>query len=126
MRDDSVKAGCGCLVALVAVAAMIVLALVYSGSRFDETVTVTGKYVRCRDCECSSGHLPGGACSADEHGAIEAWNARWERTCRNNSQEGGISLLCSACGAYTPWIADAVHAFAARRCGNCGAKVVEE
>lgn len=51
-------------------------------------------------------------------------NARCERTCHNLSESGGTGLLCSECGAYTPWIADATHAFPARRCGNCGAKVV--
>lgn len=46
MRDDSVKAGCGCLIALILAAALVVAALVYSGSRFDETVTITGKDVK--------------------------------------------------------------------------------
>ncbi len=40
-----------------------------------------GKYVKCRDCEASSGHLPGDACNADEAHAAEAWNNRVERTC---------------------------------------------
>lgn len=42
-----------------------------------------GKYVKCRSCEASSGHLPGGACAADEHAAAQAWNARTtpERRC---------------------------------------------
>lgn len=48
-----------------------------------------------------------------------------DTTCHNISQDGGTGLLCDVCGAYTPWIADATHAFPARRCGNCGAKAVE-
>lgn len=46
MSDDSVKAGCGCLLSVVVIAAMIVLTLVYSGSRFEETITITGKDVK--------------------------------------------------------------------------------
>lgn len=40
-----------------------------------------GKYVKCRSCEASSGHLPGGACSADERTAIGAWNTRQPLEC---------------------------------------------
>ena len=40
-----------------------------------------GKYVKCRDCEASSGHVLGGACNADERHAAEAWNRRQPLEC---------------------------------------------
>lgn len=87
-----------------------------------------GKYVKCRSCEASSGHLPGGACSADERTAAETWNARWERTCHMNytslyDEEGAGGIECGECGwseLYDPGYPHPAH------CPGCGAKVVSE
>lgn len=63
-----------------------------------------GKYVKCRDCEASSGHLPGGACSADEQRAAEAWNMRhpleYTRMYRVSlyDEEGVDGIECDECG----------------------------
>lgn len=85
-----------------------------------------GKYVKCRDCEASSGHLPGGSCSADEGAAVEAWNARWERTCHMQyvslyDEECVDGIECDECG-WTE-IHDTDDPVPAR-CPGCGSKVV--
>ena len=51
----------------------------------------------------------------------EAWNARYERTCRNIDAHGGF--LCSRCGErrFTGWGEDDYE-----RCPRCGALVEEE
>ena len=86
-----------------------------------------GKYVKCRDCEASSGHLPGGSCSADEGAAVEAWNARWERTCHDSYD--GREFGCSECGAVAHLLirdeAGEWQRAMPDRCPACGAKVVE-
>ena len=63
---------------------------------------------------------------ATEEEAIEAWNTRAERTCRNVAKERGcwsVEFLCSECGHeayhydYKPAVGE--------HCLGCGAKVVE-
>ena len=48
--------------------------------------------------------------------ASEAWNTRWERTCKPIRK--GTSVSCDVCGSelHDPY----------RFCGGCGAKVVDE
>lgn len=41
-----------------------------------------GKYVSCLDCD-NGAHFPGEGSTANENDAIEAWNTRAERTCKN-------------------------------------------
>ena len=65
-----------------------------------------------------------------ESEAIEAWNTRAERTCRNLSDDDNW-FCCSKCGAETRgfMVDDFAMAVeigkAASRCPNCGAKVVD-
>lgn len=60
------------------------------------------------DCE-----FPADEWYISEGFAIEAWNARWERTCKPVRK--GTSISCDACGSelHDPF----------RFCGGCGAKV---
>lgn len=56
-----------------------------------------------------------GVCATEEEVA-QAWNARYERTCKPICK--GTSISCDACGSelHDPF----------RFCGGCGAKVVDE
>lgn len=95
-------------------------------------------FVRCTDKGCA-------ARTRQYHennvGAVNAWNARAERTCRNVNKEwektsfahAGTSFCCSECGAhyvdcesYYAALADAnEEGIRTNYCPNCGAKVVE-
>lgn len=69
--------------------------------------TVFKHSVVCLECFAS---IPP---KASEQEAIEAWNTRAERTCKNR----GSYMGCSECGWYLNENA--------RYCDGCGAKVVE-
>lgn len=79
--------------------------------------------VRCGKCgvSCPDGTLYGRYSEAE---AIEAWNTRYERTCKmevfSMHDEGDFTFRCSECGKgyveYEP----------PRYCPHCGARVVEE
>lgn len=80
----------------------------------------TAIYVRCCLCGCRTGSR------RDIRKAIEAWNTRYERTCRIVPHGHLITLsdgtklyesACSECGAY---LGDEDN-----YCSICGAKVVE-
>lgn len=80
--------------------------------------------VACTECECEFGWFE----SYDA--AVEAWNTRAERTCKNvwkDWSEWHALFECSVCGAYS-------HRFirhkdgtmdSTRYCPHCGAKVVD-
>lgn len=68
----------------------------------------------CRTCGAESYEFD------TEEEAIEAWNTREERTCRNVSEQG-VLFECSECGAKT---VDAVGNYTQEYCAACGAKVV--
>lgn len=73
--------------------------------------------VKCKNCLSS-----GPKWYQSEQEAIEAWNARHERTCENRSLDNRW-LMCSACGAFTQ-VTDTTDRIVGKYCGNCGAKVV--
>lgn len=58
-------------------------------------------------------------CFETEAEAIEAWNTRAERTCRNVAVEG-VLFECSECGAKT---VDAVGNYTQEYCAACGRRV---
>lgn len=68
--------------------------------------------LRCRECGLNISRT---AATEKEalHEAIEAWNTRAERTCKNR----GGHMGCSECGWYLNENA--------RYCDGCGAKVVD-
>ena len=71
------------------------------------------------DCE-----FPADEWYISEGFAIEAWNARWERTCHDD----GIGVFrCDTCGAFAnrDAVTDCCTTIPIRYCPNCGAKVVE-
>ena len=67
----------------------------------------------------------------DYRSAIEAWNTRAERTCKNEYQKwpkGMYYFVCSECGWNLVNVGRASIEIAARlmrRCPGCGAKVVD-
>lgn len=85
-------------------------------------------YVQCVEC----GGMTDGYLHADRpFGAIDAWNARAERTCRIENTNG--EWCCSCCGEAVgsddPWCelftnGNAIELW--NYCPNCGAKVVSE
>lgn len=69
--------------------------------------------VWCRNCGAESYEFD------TEEEAIEAWNTRAERTCRNVAVQG-VLFECSECGAKT---VDAVGNYTQEYCAACGRKV---
>lgn len=69
--------------------------------------------IACSNCECEFGWFE------NETSAIERWNTRAERTCKDESEYGHL-FLCSNCGG----IEEATHAYKWGYCPNCGARVV--
>lgn len=58
--------------------------------------------------------------------AIEAWNTRAERTCKNLYKHADSPRFwCSECDFKSNWPISDGRAVEPRRCPNCGAKVVE-
>lgn len=111
----------------------------FCGSPAELLHTKTWDYfVRCTNKSCA-------ARTRQYHennvGAVDAWNTRAERTCRNvnkewektNFEHAGTSFCCSECGAhyvdcesYYAALADANEEdIRTNYCPNCGAKVVE-
>lgn len=83
-------------------------------------------YARCGCQRCGISQLAYGQTKDKAlEAAREAWNTRYEHTCHNKSVEGKQMLLCSKCGAFTK-VTNATEYIAVHRCGNCGAKVVDE
>lgn len=86
------------------------------------SATMSGKYATvCKKCSCGTDYY------YTEAEAIEAWNTRAERTCRNARTYGyGFRFECCECGYTT-----IVHNCTVRLdelpkyCPNCGARVVE-
>lgn len=76
--------------------------------RFTDTHSVW-----CRNCGAESYEFD------TEEEAIEAWNTRAERTCRNVAVQG-VLFECSECGAKT---VDAVGNYTQEYCAACGRKV---
>ena len=69
--------------------------------------------VWCRNCGAESNEFD------TEAEAIEAWNTRAERTCRNVADQV-VLFECSECGAKT---VDAVGNYTQEYCAACGRKV---
>lgn len=80
-----------------------------------------GFFVYCPSCGA-------GSVRKQEKGyAIEAWNTRAERTCRNVPQEDGSWFKCSECGFWIDWYCgDTNEDENMNYCPNCGAKVMDE
>lgn len=76
--------------------------------RFTETHSIC-----CGNCGAESYEFD------TEAEAIEAWNTRAERTCRNVAVEG-VLFECSECGAKT---VDAVGNYTQEYCAACGRRV---
>lgn len=74
-----------------------------------------GYGVKCHECRCDVFD-----CRYSEAEAIEAWNTRAERTCRDIGHERGYKriFVCSECEGEN-------HDGTPDYCPNCGAKVVE-
>lgn len=75
-------------------------------------------WVRCRSCGIDYKAYA----NADE--AIEAWNTRYERTCKmipNGETDFAATLACSACGNVESVYAISSDEF--NYCPNCGARV---
>ena len=80
--------------------------------------------VSCKRCNLLLGHVGNGRIDgfSDPKSAVESWNRRAERTCRDLGGEGGTvfegyDFGCSECG-YACDLPQPSH------CPNCGAKVV--
>ena len=83
--------------------------------------------VGCRWVECSSCGCDGPAYETEAE-AVEAWNTRAERTCRNTTRHRYYGFECSECkwSAYEPNdYGNDVCFDDFDYCPNCGAKVVE-
>lgn len=78
-------------------------------------VTLPMHQVYCLSCGAGCGHR------YTEAEAIEAWNTRYEETCRMETDESCQNWnSCSVCGA------DYYNDQPLNYCPNCGARVVEE
>ena len=80
-----------------------------------------GYIVFCDRCWVSQSYL-----DKTEAEAIEAWNTRAERTCRNNDTDNDDFFQCSECGSssVTEFLRGGYGI--PTYCPNCGAKVVGE
>lgn len=77
-------------------------------------------------CHIANYERPANEWYTSEGFAVQAWNARWERTCHSIK----TWFKCSECRAeYDEWdehgMSDNVNVLSLRYCPNCGAKVVE-
>ena len=91
----------------------------FCGGEASKRLFYKGKYrVHCNACDAHSGDV----CDTEAE-AIQAWNTRAERTCRNiASDDSRDEFVCSECGhidgayEYGPLIGE--------HCKGCGAKVI--
>ena len=76
--------------------------------------------VICSECAAATGF------EQTEAEAIEAWNTRAERTCKNNDTDNDEFFQCSECGksSVTEFLRGGYGV--PRYCPNCGARVVDE
>ena len=91
-----------------------------------ETYGGTACAVVCQSCRCGTPTMS----LADGTAAVNRWNLRAERTCRNASLDP-LDFKCSECGAedytsdsLTVW-ADGVPRDASY-CPHCGARIIKE
>ena len=83
----------------------------FCGGKAFPNIDLRKHWIECRECCAESG------CYRTEAEAIDAWNARAERTCRIVEYDEAPYPVCSECGAVQP------DDYTVYYCWNCGAKV---
>lgn len=85
----------------------------FCGGEAEYGLTFAGEEVYCKECHAAMPRI------STKEKTIEAWNTRYEQTCRAIQAKSLIACTCSECGTM-------LANWCMNRCPNCGAKVVGE
>ena len=88
----------------------------FCGGEAEMSASSDGYGVECWNRRCIDMQMDGLPTEAE---AIDAWNTRAERTCRNISGKNWWAFECSECG-------EMIEQGVPKYCPECGAKVVGE